>query len=156
MKKGYSLIEVLFSICILSIIFAVEINMLLKENFRYKRNVIEDREECYCTSALEFIENEINDAENKRIIIDENSIILQKLNGDINKIDSILRGNGEGKVRIIYDKAENHKTVYNIIVEGIKKFTILKRKNVIFISIESLKGRNFEKCIGLRKESQVL
>lgn len=156
MKKGYSLIEVLFSICILSIIFALEINMLLKENFRYKRNVIEDREECYCTNALEFIENEINDAENKRIIIDENSIILQKLNGDINKIDSILRGNGEGKVRIIYDKAENHKTVYNIIVEGIKKFTILKRKNVIFISIESLKGRNFEKCIGLRKESQVL
>ncbi|KGM96877.1 prepilin-type cleavage/methylation domain-containing protein [Clostridium botulinum] len=155
MKKGYSLIEVLFSLCILSIIFVVEINMLSKENLRYKRNVIEDREECYCTNALDFIENEINDIKNKRIIIDENSIVLQKLDGDINKIDSISKGNGEGKIRILYDKAQNDKTICNIIVEGIKKFTILKKKNVIFISIESLKGRNFEKCIGLRKENQV-
>ncbi|EDS77891.1 putative conserved protein [Clostridium botulinum C str. Eklund] len=150
MKKGYGLIEVLVTLFIISMVMLVEINMITKESIRYKKSISLDREECYCNNALNFVENEINDIENRSVSITNKEIVLKKQNGDVYTIRS--RGKeGNYKLVILYDKLQNDRINCNIIVENLKNIKIQKRKNVVFIDIESLKGKKFYKCIGLKQ-----
>ncbi|ABK60674.1 prepilin-type N-terminal cleavage/methylation domain-containing protein [Clostridium novyi] len=150
MKKGYGLIEVLVTLFIISILMLIEVDLVTKESIRYKRNISLDREECYCNSALHFVENEINDIKNKSLIIKDNNIVLEKENGDKYTIKT-EGNNGKYKLIILYDKLIDGNKNKNTIAEDLKDVKINKNKNVVYIYIESLKGKKFYKCIGLNQ-----
>ena len=150
MKKGHGLIEVLVTLLIISILMLIEVNLLTKESIRYKRNICLDREECYCNSALHFVENEINDIQNRSITITDNNIILKKQNGDKYTIQP-QNYNGKYKLIILYDKVIGGNNNKNTIVENLKSVKMKKNKNVVYIYIESLQGKKFYKCVGLNQ-----
>ncbi|MCY6370331.1 type II secretion system protein [Clostridium ganghwense] len=154
MKRGFTLIELVISLSIISILTLVMTNMVFREVKNYKSVIREDRYENYSQEALRFIETEVKDVRNKAIRIENSKLIIEKVNGDTNTIEK--RSMSQNKCKIIIDYFKYINSTYKpvSIVEDIKDFTIYKNKNIIYVTIKTNNGEIFERCIGLKERKE--
>lgn len=156
MKKGVTLIELVVALSITSILLVIGLKTFSKDVFTYKKLIKVDREESYAVEALRFIEGEIYDLHNNYIKVQGNTLMIKKSNGDKNLIRAVNKDHGKVRLVITYDKVVNANKVTNTITEDIKAFQIEEDKNLIFISIDTMEGRKYERCFGIREDKRVL
>lgn len=155
MKKGLTLIELVVAISVVSIIILVEIKLFSQHVQVYKSFIRNNREEVYSREALRFIETEVYDLSNKVIRVYNDKIIFEKNGGDKNTIKVNYKYNGYYRVVISYYKVVSGKTTTNTIIEDIKTFNIQSKKNLIYISIYTINGEKYERCLGSKKVVKV-
>lgn len=156
MKKGFTIIEVIVAMGIGITILLIDINMLSTQAIKYKKFIKADREESYCREALRFIEGEVYALDNKSVKVNEDTLIIKKLNGDENIIKALKNYNGKFKIVITYNKVKNISKVTDTIIEDVAAFKITLKENLIFISINTLEGENYERCFGIGKKEDIL
>lgn len=156
MKKGYTLIELIIAMGVITILLTLEVSMLSRQALKYKRFIKNDREESYCREALRFIEGELYALNNKSITVNGDTLVIKKVSGDENTIKGMRKYNGRLKIVITYNKIKNSSKVTDTIVEDIEGFQIKERENLIFISINTSEGKEYERCFGIEKDKKVL
>ena len=144
MKKGFTLIELILSLGILSIIIVLSLNFLIRDVSYYKRVVSSSKNHFYINEAIFFIENEIK-YNNESIDVLNNTIIIFKKENKNRK--RILQQNN--KIVLITEKLYGE-TYYaegnNNIIKKISKFLVEKYKNTIYILIKSEDGEEYKRC----------
>ncbi|QGU95137.1 prepilin-type N-terminal cleavage/methylation domain-containing protein [Clostridium bovifaecis] len=156
MKKGFTLIELIIAMGVIAIMLTLQVNMLSRQASKYKNFIKSDREESYCREALRFIEGEIYDLNNKSIRVTGDTLVIKKANGDENTIREMRKFNGRLKIVITYNKVKNSSRVTDTIVEDIGDFQVKEKENLMFISINTLGGKEYERCFGIGKDKRAL
>lgn len=149
MKKGFTLLELVISLSIVSVLTMIIIKMFFCEVKNYKNFIRQDRSENYSKEALRFIETQVEDVTNKDIKIEGKKLTIKKKNGDINIIEKKPNSNKKYKIIINYYKNINSTWTPDIIVENIEDFIIYRNKNIIYVTIEIENGVKFERCMEL-------
>ena len=151
MKKGFTLIELIISLAIVFMIILIEIQIFSKEVYTFKDFIKSNRNEVYSKEALRFIEGEINDFNNKTIKVYDDKILFEKYNGDKNTLKLYKMTNGNNKIVISYYKALTSKITTNTVVDDIKDLNISYKTNLVYLSIYTLTGEKYERCLGSKK-----
>lgn len=156
MKKGYTLIEVIISITILTLVSSVGVSLLvnmLKDN---NTLVAWSRNSIYAADSFNFIEKEIMSSENKTIDLNSNRIRLSRYDEDYSYIDVYGIGRDK-KLRISYYKEKNGYTsiTRNIIMENILDYKFNQKGKLLFLEIKTFNGEKYYKCIGNHKVKKV-
>lgn len=147
MKKGFTLIELILVIALISIIVSMEFDIFFYSNKNYKKDVKEDKYYFYSTEALMFIQSEINE-NTDYVQVAANKINIYKIDG---KKNVIAFKDTENKIGIYY--YENGKSKgNNNIVSGIKDFTADQKDSVAFIAITTINGKKLERCFKIRTQ----
>lgn len=149
-KRGFTLIELVLTLAILSILSLIGIQLLSRNVWKYKNTITLVREESYAREALRFIEGEFYDVNNKLIKVEVDKLIIEKNNGDRNTIKSIKKSNGSFKVVNSYYKLKGNTTTTDTVVEDIKNFLVKNNENLVYVSIYTMHGEKFERCFGTR------
>lgn len=147
MKKGFTLLELIVSIGIASILVSILISMFLKYNYIYSINTKEYREYFYCSEALMFIEHEVNNS--KYVKISNNIIELNYADGITKKY---IQLNTKGSIVIIHTENNTTKTVNNIL-NNIRDFSVIQKRNTIYVCITDNSGERYERCFGVKLET---
>lgn len=150
MKKGFTLIEIVVTIGIISMLICLELSIISSFILSYKTNVKRDKENFYIRDGLSFIEYKA--ANNESIsILNNNQIQIKKVeylaNRAIKYIYEIYLSN-KGEIMIGYneDGIDHGK---NVITGSVKEFKIEVYGQILYIHIVSNGGTVFEKCIGI-------
>jgi len=151
LKKGFTLIELIISLAIVFMIILIEIQIFSKEVYTFKDFIKSNRNEVYSKEALRFIEGEINDFNNKTIKVYDDKILFEKYNGDKNTLKLYKMTNGNNKIVISYYKALTSKITTNTVVDDIKDLNISYKANLMYLSIYTLNGEKYERCLGSKK-----
>jgi len=151
LKKGFTLIELIISLAIVFMIILIEIQIFSKEVYTFKDFIKSNRNEVYSKEALRFIEGEINDFNNKTIKVYDDKILFEKYNGDKNTLKLYKMTNGNNKIVISYYKALTSKITTNTVVDDIKDLNISYKTNLVYLSIYTLTGEKYERCLGSKK-----
>lgn len=144
MKKGFSLVELLIVISIISIFLVFESKIFLKNIYSYRKMVVDMQSEFYINEALMFIENEVKN-NTQRITVHDNTIDLYRT--EQNCIDSIYFRiqNGKPSIVISYTKSGWSLGVNNII-NNIKDFKVQYRPYTVFVAITAFNEKKYERC----------
>lgn len=155
-KKGSTLIEIQIAICMFTIIFSCEILLLFKTVIEYKDCIERNRNEYYINQALEEIQYELSNNLISNINVSENQLKLvlriknkeseNAIEGEKSKI-FLLSGNC---LEIRYIDINGKEDTEKYLVQNVRDFRVLTKRKTIYIKIEDLKGRIFEKCIGIK------
>ncbi|WP_027624691.1 prepilin-type N-terminal cleavage/methylation domain-containing protein [Clostridium lundense] len=150
MKKGFSLIEILISISIISIISLAGIRSLIIYLNLYRKESNHIMEEFYVDQAFIFIEQQLDAAE---------SIDIFKNNKDVNeiKVNNKDKSNyiklKNGKLVISYNKSNSKYS--NTIMYDVKSFLVEGVCNTVYVKIKTKYGREYERCFGIRKKEDL-
>ncbi|KAJ51495.1 prepilin-type N-terminal cleavage/methylation domain-containing protein [Clostridium tetanomorphum] len=150
MKKGFTLIEVLMSISIISIVSLILFKNLVVYLTLYNKESNIAMEEFYVNEALIFIEQQINEANSVQVLGDANNNEL-KINYE-DKSNYIKIKNG--KLVIAYFKSDSG-YINNIMLE-LEDFLVEKSGNLVFVKIITKHGKEYERCFGIREEKDIL
>lgn len=153
MKKGFTLIELVVTIGIVSMLICLELTIFSSFLLSYKRNIKNDRESFYIRDGLSFIECKA--ANNEGILISNNQmqIIKTEYSKDNDKSKDIkytyaIYLNIKGEIMISYNE-KNTPLGVNVITSGVKTFNVDINKQILYIHIVSNRGAVFDKCIGI-------
>lgn len=147
MKKGFTIIELIISIGIISIIFiSTGKNLILQLN-SYKDTISSYKEELYIDQAFLFIEGKIKEGDNIRVLRTSNS----------DEIEITSRGRSD-YIRLNRDKIiisyGSNSTINNIMI-GVKGFVVTEVENTIYIKIILNDRKEYERCFGIKKEEDL-
>jgi prepilin-type N-terminal cleavage/methylation domain-containing protein len=144
MKKGFTIIELIIAIGAAGVIATVMVSMLLTYSSSYIKKSKDHRDYFYSMEALMFIQNEVNIA--KSVSVENNIIELYYQDGTIKKT---IKLNNHNNIAITHMK-NNAAVASNNIVTDISCFEVLKKNNLIYISITRKNGEKYEKCISIK------
>jgi prepilin-type N-terminal cleavage/methylation domain-containing protein len=144
MKKGFTIIELIIAVGAAGVIATVMVSMLLTYSSSYIKKSKDHRDYFYSMEALMFIQNEVNIA--KSVSVENNIIELYYQDGTIKKT---IKLNNHNNIAITHMK-NNAAVASNNIVTDISCFEVLKKNNLIYISINRKNGEKYEKCISIK------
>lgn len=150
MKKGFSLIEILICISIISIISLAGIKSLIIYLNLYRKESNYIMEEFYVDQAFIFIEQQLDGAESIYIFKNDKYINEIKVNNR-EKTNYIKLKNG--KLIISYDKSNSKYS--NTIMYGVKSFLVENFCNTMYVKITTKHGKEYERCFGIRKKKDL-
>lgn len=139
-KKGFTLIEMIIVMAIVSVMSAAIGSMLISYSKIYKNSYLQNRSFNYLNEAMSIIEREIN-LESRQVETNENIIKINYFKDDT--VNYIKRINSS--IVLLYGYTL-HK---NVIVDDIKDFIAIRNKNMIYIKIVWNSGHSIERCIGI-------
>lgn len=149
MKKGFTLIELIISIGIVSIIFiAVGKNLVLQLS-NYKDSISNHKEELYIEQAFLFIEGKIKEGDNIKVLKTSNSDEIEITTRDRSDYIKLYKD----KIIISYGKS-SYATINNILI-GVKGFVVTEVENTIYIKIILSDRKEYERCFGIKKETDL-
>jgi prepilin-type N-terminal cleavage/methylation domain-containing protein len=146
-KKGFTLIEMIMVMAIMSLMIGVIGSMFIAYSKTYKKSVLENRGFNYLNEAISLIEKEINQEANH--IKTEGNIIKISYFED-SKVNYIKRINDN--IFLLYGSKimEPRDDSYrNIIIDNIKDFIAVRHNNMIYIKIVWNNGDCIERCLGI-------
>lgn len=137
--KGFTILELIVTLGIVSIILVVETKSLFRCNNIYKNSQKELIYELNIDEAFIFMNSKINSY--SYVEINNNEIIISK-----NIYEKEIIKKYEDKLIISYCKYFNK---YNTIVNEIKEFNVYKMKNVIFVKIIGCNNKTYVRSFSL-------
>ena len=147
-KRGFTLIELIISLSLITTISLIEIKNLALNNKIYYMEVNRNLEEFYINEAFTFIDYKINTSTSvERTSKYGRSMI--KLTSDRKSFIELY-----GSTLIIAYDTE-YPMDYNNIMYSIKEFNIEEKGNVLYIKIIDKYGEEYERCFG-KKGIEVL
>lgn len=144
-KKGFTIIEVIVVLSLISITINIPIIVFLKYMRLHREEINYSRESFYVSEAFTIIENEIKNA--KYIDIKDNMIILKRYD---NKGYDYIRENKGTSIVISYG-AINSSNVNNIL-KNIEYFNLEKYRKVFYVSIKMKRGEPYRRCFAIERE----
>ncbi|GAA0723832.1 hypothetical protein GCM10008905_16930 [Clostridium malenominatum] len=149
MKKGFTLIELIISIGIVSIIFITVGKNLVLQLSNYKYSISNHKEELYIDQAFLFIEGKIKEGDNIKVLKTSNSDEIEITTRDRSDYIKLYKD----KIIISYGKS-SYATINNILI-GVKGFVVTEVENTIYIKIILSDRKEYERCFGIRKETDL-
>lgn len=149
MKKGFTLIELMVAMAIASILLSFQCVIFVKYlNTYYKdTKIIKDRS--YCNEGFIIIESLLYD-EMKEINVENNEI---KIICSSNQNKKIRYVNTTGKILVdYYDEYGNTVKTANVVATNIDNMKVIKKDNVVYISITNKVGETVSRCFGVKKD----
>ncbi|WP_052246053.1 prepilin-type N-terminal cleavage/methylation domain-containing protein [Clostridium tyrobutyricum] len=143
-KKGFTVIEILITISIISIITTVETKAILKYMKLNSMEISSSREKFYIDEAFMIIENQIDSA--KYIEIKDNMIALNRY--DNRGWDYIKNKNST----LVLSYGYTNYYTNNRILKHISDFKITQMENVCYMQIKTEKGNVYKKCFGIERK----
>lgn len=149
MKKnnGFTLIEVLVAASLAAIISVVGITCTAKYLSLYTGENAQSRDSFYVDEAINFIEYEIK--QGGSVQVGDNNNITFKLSSGI--LGNIELNDSEGGSIVIWYNSGGKKN-FNNILKNVSNFECQAKGDLIFISINTLKGNNYRRCISIVNE----
>lgn len=150
MKKGFTLIELVVTIAIVSMLICLELTIFSTFILSYKRNIKGDRENFYIRDGLSFIECKAANNENISIL-NNNKMQIKKVEFISNRAIRYTYGvylNTRGEIIVNYNE-DGIDLGTNVITDSVKVFKIEIYNKILYIHIVSNGGAVFEKCIGI-------
>lgn len=145
-NNGFTLIEVIISASLAAIISATGITCTTKYLSLYKQENAQSREDFYVDEAMNFIEYKIKQGKSVQVI--NNKILIELNNGNFDDIK--LKGIGSANLVIWYDSGGTGNS--NNILKNISVFKCEAQGDLIYITIKTLKGNNYNRCISVINE----
>lgn len=145
MKKGFTLIEIIITTSLIGLLACTEIVVASRYMQTFKQNILESRDSFNVNEAFDFIEKMVNQA--KYVEVNNNEIKLDRRN---ETGSDWIRRDKSGNVIISYGYCYSATT--NNIIKNIGLFEVKQVGKVIFISITTLKEKNYKKCILINTE----
>lgn len=145
MKRGFTLIEILISMALLSLLLASEFKIMEKYLIIYNQESKQSRMEFYSDEAIEFIDEQINEC--KSISCDNNKIKFNygdPLNNNWIKLNPVA-----GYLAIYYDN--EFSSTNNVILRGVSDFRVDTVNKVIYINIILSNNHEVKRCISTEK-----
>lgn len=150
MKKGFTLIEILICISIVSIISLIGVKSLITYLSLYRKESSCTLEEFYVDQAFIFIEQQLGEGDGIEIFKNNNNINEIKVTN--NDRCNYIKLKNERLV-IAYDKSDSRYN--NTIMYGVKEFLVEGFKNTMYVKITTKYGKEYERCFGIRKEKEL-
>lgn len=145
MKRGYTLIEVVVALALTSILLSTIILVFSRLRIEFSNKIYENRESYYLNEALMFIEDELGKGASM-VEIEDNSIqiVFDEWNKKIieQKDDELI---------VRYGSVYSMNNSYNKIASGVLEFEVTNCGNLIYVKINSEKGRLKERCFVLKR-----
>lgn len=145
-NSGFTLIEVIVSASLAAVISVIGITCTTKYLSLYKEENTQSRETFYVDEAINFIDYKIK--QGKSVKVDNNKILIELSSGNFDDIK--LSGSGSGNVVIWYDSGGMGNS--NNILKNVSVFECEAQGDLIFISIKTLKGNNYKRCVSVINE----
>lgn len=142
MKKGFTLIEVVVSLSLITILLSLLMLIFSYSSKNFKEEIFENRNTYYLNEALNYIEDQINKGK-KNIMVRGNKIYLTYENANKKIIE-------RRREKLIIRHRGDPDTTNNILT-GIKDFIITENKNIMYVKITMKDGRKKERCFVLRR-----
>lgn len=143
-RKGFTIIEILITISIISIITTVETTVILKYMKFNRMEISSSREKFYVDEAFMIIKSQIDDA--KYIRIKDNMIALNRYD---NKGWDYIKDKNSTLV-LSYDHTSYQTN--NRILKYISEFNVIEKDNICYIDIKTEKGNVYKKCFGIERK----
>lgn len=144
MKKGFSLVELLIAMSIITIFITVESTTFFKSISSYKNLIVDMQSEFYINEALMFIEHEIK-SNTQQIAVHDNKIDLYRTEQSC--IDSIFFRTQNGKPSIVISYTQSGWFLgVNNIINNVKDFKVQYHPYTVFLTITALNGKKYERC----------
>lgn len=145
MKKGFTLIEVIISIALITFLLCWQLPIAIKYLKAFNISINESKDSFYVNQAFDFIEMVADDA--KAVSVKNNIIELVRKDGTGS---DWIRLDPYGNVIISYHQCY-YGTVNNVI-KDVGSFEALKSGKTILISISTKEGKKYNKCISINIE----
>ncbi|MDF2883931.1 MAG: hypothetical protein K0R54_4496 [Clostridiaceae bacterium] len=145
MKRGFTIIEILISMALLSMLLIAEFKVMEKYLVLYNEESKQSRSEFYSDEAVEFIDEQITQC--KTISCDNNKIKFNygdPLNNNWIKLNPVA-----GYLAIYYDS--EFSSINNVILRGVSDFRVQTVNKVIYITIILSNNREVKRCISTEK-----
>lgn len=143
MKKGFTVLEIIIATGLSAILIIWISYVFLMYNSYYKTSTEKYRETIYCTEALMFIEDEINNSNN--VTVTNNTVELTEAEG--NNKNYIYQKNNS--IVIAYKVNDDIKAV-NKVINNIKDFYVIQKEKTIYVTLINNNGVKYERCFGVR------
>jgi prepilin-type N-terminal cleavage/methylation domain-containing protein len=144
-NKGFTLIEIMISMALISIIVYSQIIIISRYMKIHRIEVSESRESFYVDEAFMIIEYEINTA--KYVEIKDNKIILKRYEGTSY---DYIRTDKDSDIIISYGALYSSSS--NNILKSVKSFKVEENDNTAYILIETQKGNLYKRCLALERK----
>jgi prepilin-type N-terminal cleavage/methylation domain-containing protein len=145
MKRGYTLIEVVVALSLISILLSTVILVFSRLRIEFSHKIDENRESYYFNEALMFIEDELGKG-GIAVNIEHNSIHIV-----YDECDKKIIEQKDDELIVRYGTTYSMNKSYNKIACGILEFQVNERGNLIYVKINSKKGRSKERCFVLKR-----
>ncbi|MDS1002539.1 prepilin-type N-terminal cleavage/methylation domain-containing protein [Clostridium sporogenes] len=143
-KKGFSIIEILIGLSIMSIVSLYIIKVTVKYTSNYKIKREDALEAIYIEEAVNIIKH-ILDREASSMVVGD-SIKIERYDG---KGYDYIRKDRTGNIIISY--GANYSPTTNNICRGVKEFNVKENGDVIHLKIVGKKGKKYTRCL-IKKE----
>ncbi|KOR26653.1 type II secretion system protein [Clostridium sp. L74] len=143
-KKGFSIIEILIGLSIMSIVSLYIIKVTVKYTSNYKIKREEALEAIYIEETVNIIKH-ILDREASSMVVGD-SIKIERYD---DKGYDYIRKDRTGNIIISYGAKYSPTT--NNVCRGVKKFNVKENGNVIHLKIVGKKGKEYTRCL-IKKE----
>ncbi|MBI6873058.1 prepilin-type N-terminal cleavage/methylation domain-containing protein [Clostridium aciditolerans] len=143
-KKGFTLIELMIVTALIGIIASIQVIIISKYMRIHRQEINESREYFYVNEAFMIIENQINNA--KYAEISDNRITIKRYDG---KGCDYIRKDRDSDIIISYGAVYSPTT--NNIFKNAKEFIVEEKGRVLYITIETRKGKVYKRCLGLER-----
>lgn len=150
MKKGFTLIEILITISIVSVMSLLGIKNLVAYLNLYKKESRHTLEEFYVNQAFIFIEEQFD--ENQYIELFTNNQNKNEIKITSNDISNYIKLKGN-KLVIAYYESDSIYT--NNIMYDVKNFTVEAVNNIMYVKIMTKYGKEYERCFAIRKKQDL-
>jgi len=149
MKKGFTLIELLAAISIILILFTCELNIFSYFIKLHKTDNADKRNDFYLKEALMYIEGQVKNGQKVKVAGNEIEITRIQSDGLSGAIytDKIYEYNNNIIVKYFRNGAVNGQ---NNIITKVGGFKVQQINNVLYVSIESNKGKEIERCFVIK------
>lgn len=145
-RKGFTIIEILMTITIISIFVTVQTTAILKYMKLNKNEIKSSRDRFYIDEAFAIIREQIDSA--KYIKIENNMIALKRYD---NKGWDYIKKNKNSSIVLVYGYTYNQTS--NNVLKNVAEFNVVERKNICYISIKTKKGSIYKRCFGIKAKS---
>ncbi|EJP6473385.1 type II secretion system protein [Clostridium botulinum] len=143
-KKGFSIIEILIGLSIMSIVSLYIIKVTVKYTSNYKIKREEALEAIYIEETVNIIKH-ILDREASSMVVGD-SIKIERYD---DKGYDYIRKDRTGNIIISYGAKYSPTT--NNVCRGVKEFNVKENGNVIHLKIVGKKGKEYTRCL-IKKE----
>lgn len=141
--KGFTMVELIASILIFSIFIIFSASILGSFIKGYLKESEIESQDSYVLEGMTILDNLLKEG---KIIVKNNEVEIVKSDNSYNSI--VFNCYAE---KVVIDYYENNvKVTSNNLITKIKKFNVIKNKNVFYIFITCKDERRYRRCFNLR------
>ena len=148
MRRGFTLIETVTALAIASVLLCFESSILIKYFNNYNSYINRSKSSSFCMEALVIIDNLLYD-NMEEIQVKNNTINVSCKD---NKKRVIYLNSNSGKVLVdYYDGNGSDFSAANVVCTRVSNMEVVKKDNVIYLTITNKEGEKFSRCLGVKK-----